>query len=457
MNKIIFILSIFILVTACKPDSKPDPSVAALAEEAYIYGLPLVIMDISRRQATNTTTVGAQAPMNQFNFNPYFPTPDFHAVIRPNADTYYSSAWLDLTEGPVVLSLPNTNGRYHVMQIMDAFTNVFAAPGTRTTGNDGGKFLITGPNYVGDKPGGMIEYQSSTNYVWILGRTQVNSKEDGEQVVIPIMLQYKLTPVNSYTPPEFDPTVPAGSPNTIVENMSVEDFFNYLNRLLIINPPLPEDQSFMLKIKEIGVAPGAKFELSKFNQEEQKAIKNVPNNVLSQLKAQQSSLPIENGWSVLAGTGNYGTDYLFRAFVAYFALGANLPEDALYPSCVTDESGSPLNGQNKYILHFEKGKLPPARAFWSLTMYGTDGFFIENELDRYNIGDRNNMSMNPDGSLDIYIQHDNPKGDKESNWLPAPSESFNMILRVYYPKEEMLNGTWKTPPVTNVSSELVHP
>jgi len=448
MNRIIFTLCVLFLAISCKKEPKIDSaSKEALAEEAYIYGLPLVTMDITRRQATNTDAVGARAPMNQFNFNPYFPNAAFHAVIRPNADTYYSSAWLDLTGGPVVLSLPNTNGRYYVMEIMDAFTNVFAAPGTRTTGNEAGKFLITGPGYTGNIPGGMTEYKSPTNYVWILGRTQVNSEEDGNQVVIPIMRQYELTPVNPYTAPGIDPTVPTDSPNSIIDNMSIEDFFNYLNRLLVINPPLPADQSFMQEIKKIGVAPGAKFELSNFSQEEQEAITGIPQKVLSDLQAQQTQFPLVNGWSVLNGTGDYGTDYSFRAFVARFALGANLPEDALYPTCAVDESGKPLSGINKYTLHFDSGKLPPAKAFWSLTMYGTDGFFVDNELNRYTVGDRSNLVMNPDGSLDIYIQFDNPGGDKESNWLPSPQGNFNMVLRVYYPGEEILNGTWQTPPV----------
>jgi hypothetical protein len=264
------------------------------------------------------------------------------------------------------------------------------------------------------------------------------------------MQQYTLTPLNSYTPPALETNVPQGEPNSIVENMPIEEFFNYLNRLLVNNPPLPADASFMKKIAEIGIGPGAKFDLSKYDSDEQKALANIPKKMISRLNAHQSKIPIHDGWTTFENTGRYGTDYFYRAFIARFGLGANLPEDALYPSCAIDEDGNQLNGQNKYTITFKEGQLPPADAFWSLTMYCPNGYFVHNELNRYTLGDRSDLDFT-DGSLTIYIQHQNPGSEKEQNWLPAPSGNFNVMLRVYNPKPEMLNGTWRAPAIKKIN------
>jgi hypothetical protein len=275
----------------------------------------------------------------------------------------------------------------------------------------------------------------------------VKDSLDGATVVFPLMLQYKLTSLNPYVHPALETNVPEGKPNTIVENMSIEDFFNYLNRLLILNPPLPADEPFMEKIKEIGIAPGAVFELDKFSPDEKQSMELIPQKIISKLREKQTQSLIKKDRSKMKKTGNYGTNYFYRAYVALFGLGANLPEVAIYLSYNSDEKGKPLNGQNKYQIRFENGKLPPANAFWSLSMYDSTGTFIHNELDRYALGDRSDLTFNHDGSLIIYIQHKNPENQKTNNWLPAPSGNFNMLLRVYYPKQEMLNDTWKTPAV----------
>ena len=444
------------MLSGCKNDPNPDAdTVVKIAEDAYTFGLPLVIMDITRRQATNTTTVDGlrpKAPMNHFNFAPLFPDASFKDIVRPNNDTYYSIAWLDLSNGPIVLSLPNTNDRYHVMQMMDAYTNVFAAPGTRTTGNGGGKYLISGPGWTGNVPAGMTEYKSTTNYVWILGRTQVNSQTDGLTNVVPIMQQYTLAPLSGSFPPpaEIDPTVPADDPNSVIDNMPIDVFFNYLNNLLIINPPSTDDQAIMQRIAKIGVAPGEKFNLANFTSKEQEDLRKIPQTMLLQLSSQNNEMTVINGWSSMDGTGNYGTNYLFRAYVSRFGLGANLPEDAMYYNSRTDKDGVQYDGSKKYVLHFEAGKTPPVNAFWSVTLYDPSGYFVDNEINRYAIGDRSNLTENADGSIDIYIQHINPGGDKVSNWLPAPAGNFNMILRAYYPKNEILDGLWKVPGVLNM-------
>jgi DNA sulfur modification protein DndE len=450
LRNLVIILTIsMISMLNCSKGPEVSDDVAEIAIDAYTFGLPLVLSDITRRQQTNTTTVGSKAPMNYFNYTPFFPDATFRDIVRPNNDTYYSIAWLDLSNEPIVLTLPNTNGRYHLMQIMDAYTNVFAAPGTRTTGNEGGSYLISGPDWTGSVPAGMTAYKSGTNYVWIIGRTQVNSKEDGLTNVAPLMQNYKLAPLSGASIPisGIDPTVPIGEPNSIVADMSIDVFFNYLNQLMVINPPSEADHPLMQQLAKIGVEPGGQFNLEKFSAKQQNELKEVPQKVLADLISQAESMSAINGWSCMKNTGNYGTDYTYRALVACFGLGANLPEDALYYTGKFDADGIVLNGANQYVIQFEEGKTPPVNAFWSLTLYDQDGYFVDNELNRYAIGDRSNLEKNPDGTLSIYIQHANPGEDKESNWLPTPSGAFNMMLRAYYPKEEMLKGSWIIPAV----------
>lgn len=468
MKKLLSILLIVLLIYSCQQNKKEnkessstnkvDTAVVQTAKDAFVFGIPIVLMDITRRKMTDGNNKNASA-VNTFANLSSFPDAHFHDVVRPNADTYYSTASLDLSAEPVVLSLPDTRGRYYMMPMLDAYTNVFASPGSRTTGTKAGTFLITGPGFSGTVPPQMKQIKAPTNLVWIIGRTQVNSKEDGANVVVPIQKQYKLVPLSywgkSYTPPKpaIDSSLSKEGPNEIVAAMSVEDFFNYCNQLMVKNPPSAADKPALDKFATIGVAPGGKFDLTKFNEATQEALKKVPaeffaatNEFFSKPKG------LVNGWNLMRGTmGTYGTDYWARAIVAYGGLGANLPEDAIYPSAGVDAQGNPLNGSNNYVVRFEKGQTPPTNAFWSLTMYDPKGYMVENPINRNAIGDRSNLKVNADGSTDIYIQHNSPGKDKESNWLPAPAGEFNVLMRVYWPKKEMTDGTWKIPSINKTN------
>lgn len=463
-----YALALLLLIVACNKDKKEETTVAATAsesevvqtaKEAYVFGMPLILMDITRIKMTDGANPDASAP-NTFAHKSKFPDAAFRDVVRPNADTYYSTASLNLKAEPLVLSVPNTNGRYYMMPMLDAYTNVFASPGTRTTGNTAHNFLISGPGWNGQVPAGMEQIKAPTDMVWIIGRTQVNSKADGEKVVVPLQKQYKLVPLSAYgkpyTPPAAKPNPNAakGDPNAILKAMPVEEFFNYMNRLMADNPPAEADAPLMEKLAKIGIGPGKKFDITSFSDEEQEAIKKIPDEVIAGIQEKVKNGGADklvNGWKPLADNiGSYGTNYAERAFIAFVGLGANLPADAVYPSCSFDADGNALNGANKYVLHFDKGKTPPANAFWSLTMYDTDGYMVANPINRNAIGDRSNLKTNADGSVDIYFQHDSPGKDKETNWLPAPQGEFNVLLRVYWPKEDMLNGSWNPPAVMKV-------
>ena len=459
------LLAFCILLSSCgkkdetgKTDSKGADSVTVkTAEEAFLFCYSLAIMDITRRKLTNATTPGTSAaPINQFANMSAFPDYKFKDVVRPNADTYYSTAFCDLSKEPLVLSLPNTNDRYYLMPMLDAYSNVFSSPGKRTTGTEAGNFLIAGPKWNGTAPAGMKEViKSPTDMIWILGRIQCNGAADGEKVVIPIQKNIKLIPLSSwgkdYTPPAgtIDPTVPKDDPNNTVLNMPIDQFFNYANGLMVNNPPASADKPAMDAFAKIGVGPGAKFDMSKFTPEVQAALKGIPKKVYAAFdKELAQPKKLYNGWNILIkGMGSYGTDYAMRSLVTYVGLGANLPQDAIYPSNSLDQDGKPYNGANKYVIHFDKGLTPPVDGFWSLTMYNQAGYFIENPINTYAVGHGAPFTYNADGSLDIYIQNVSPGKDKENNWLPAPAGDFNVMMRLYWPKETMINGTWVPPAI----------
>jgi hypothetical protein len=448
----------------------PDPPVkdvptedeaAKLAEEGYVYGYPLVLMDVTRQVMTAVPKPDhRRAPANQFNESTEFPDHTFTDVVSPNADTLYSVSWLDLSKGPIVLSLPDTNDRYYLMQMLDGWTNVFAAPGTRTTGNRKGDYTVVGPNWKGTLPRGVQEIKAPTTMVWIIGRTQTNGKADYEAVRA-LKKQYKLVPLSAwgtdYTPPAdvpVDPQIDAKTaPVQQVDKLSAAAFFARLAALMKDNPPAQADRPMVEKLARIGVVPGKPFDPAKLDPAVAKGIEQGVKDARAKLYAAGRSLSgvkRVNGWAFPLDLGRYGTDYRHRAVIALALLGANLPEDSVYPMTGVDADGKPLTGANRYVLRFPKGQLPPVKAFWSLTMYNGKRFFVANPLDRYAIGDRDKLTLNDDGSLTLYLQHESPGKDKESNWLPAPKDEFNLILRLFWPKQEVLDGTWKPPAVEQV-------
>ncbi len=446
------------------PVTNDEAAALEIGMRAVIYGLPLVLMDLTMRQATNVShaTSGFAAPINQFAHAKIFPSAAFKAVVRANVDTLYSSAFLDLSKEPMVLSAPDTGGRYYLLPILDAWTDVIATPGKRTTGTAAGSFVITGPGWQGTLPPGLTHITSPTTLVWILGRTQTNGPAD-YPAVHAIQSGYTLVPLSAlgrpYSPPEgaVDPKVDMRTPPvTQLEAMSAADFFGLLARLLASNPPLPSDAAALAELAKIGVVPGEPFDASKLPPAVARALDGSVTAALRHLReaARQMGTTV-NGWHIPPSIlGNYGSDYATRALIALIAFGANLPADAIYPTAFVDGDGNALNGANKYVLHFRAGSAPPVNAFWSVTMYDAQSFFVANSIDRYAISSWMPLRRNPDGSLDIYVQRDALGSDKQSNWLPAPEGDFNLTLRMYWPKDgdpSILNGTWRPPAVTKVN------
>ena len=429
----------------------------AIAIDAYLYLYPLVSVDISRKVATNVEPgkIPGFGPPNMFNSFAEFPSADNKSVVRFNFDTLYSSAFLDLTKEPMVVSAPDTNGRYYLLPMLDAWSDVFASPGWRTTGTAAANFLITPPGWSGTVPAGMTRISAPTPDVWIIGRTKTDGPPDYD-AVHRIQAGYKVTPLSAWGQAaqpvvvKVDPSVDMKTPpKDQVDKMPADKFFAYAADVMKVNPPHDTDQPIVAQMQKIGIEPGKSFDINEVDPAIRGALMSAPADAQKLMAWKLPTIArVENGWSMNTDTmGVYGNYYLKRALVAQAGLGANVPEDAIYPLNLVDDTGKPLAGASKYSLHFNKGETPPARAFWSVTLYDSDGFQVPNPLNRFTLSSWMPLKPNADGSLDLYFQSDSPGAEKEANWLPAPKGPFNLTMRLYAPTADALIGKWNPPPV----------
>ncbi len=451
---------------ASAADPVSDSELYALARDAYFYAYPIVNMDATKRQVTNvpdTATANMRAPINQFAHARAYPNANEKDVVRFNFDTLYSLAWLDLSAEPIVLSVPNTQGRYYLLPMLDMWSDVFSVVGTRTTGNLAGAYAIVAPGWSGTLPEGVVKIAAPTSAIWILGRTQTNGPSD-YKAVHKVQDGYTLTPLSQwgrdYTPPTGQP-VDSSVDNTTpplvqVNSLDGVTMLTRLADLLAKYPPHPNDYPILFRLRALGIQPGKPFDASKFDGETKEIINKAAKDALSAMPAQvKSMVPTVSGWNIgREHMGAYGVAYRWRALIAMAGLGANLVEDAVYPTAFVDSDGKPLIGTNIYVLHFDKGETPPANAFWSITMYDKDGYQVPNVIDRFAIGDRDALKFNADGSLDIYIQAESPGEERESNWLPAPRGEFQPTMRIYSPRAEVLEGAWNPPAIQAVTSAV---
>jgi hypothetical protein len=432
------------------------------AAELYVYGYPLILMDLIRRVATATAAPSAsKAPINQFLHARAFPDPTSDA-IRPELDTLASTAWLDLSKEPIVLSVPCLGRRYYVMQLCDAWTNVFASPGSRTTGTAERDFVIVGPHAKGTLPRSVTPLRAPTNMVWLLGRTQTKGPAECG-FVNGIQERYALTPLSAIggVPRQAAGPVLAEavdvhtSPRLQVERTPPLAFFRRLATLMIPNPPADVDSTALARFAPLRI-------IAWKPREPVVDVKDVPPRIAKALEegarigharivdaAATSRELVVNHWRVSTNLGRYGTDYLWRAVTAMNTPGASLPEDAIHFHTSEDAAGRPLTGANRYVLSFPPQQLPPVHACWSVTMYDARQRLVEGRI-RHRLGTRDEWAVDPDGSLPIYLHHESPGIGKPSNWLPAPAEAFTLTLRLHWPHKDALDGNWTPPPVTAV-------
>jgi hypothetical protein len=432
-----------------------------LATDAYIYGYPLVTMEMTRRVITNVASVErTRGPMGHIIKYRQYPDASFRDVTAPNADTLYTTAFFDVGTEPWVLSIPDMKDRYFLTPMLDGWTDVFQVPGKRTTGTGAQTYAITGPGWTGMLPAGVKEYKSPTSIVWLLGRIYCTGTPEDYAAVHALQDEFKLVPLSSYgkpyapAPGTVDPSIDMKTPvREQVNRMDATAYFTLLAQLLKTNPPAAADAPALAKFARIGLVPGKDFDASKLKADFAKRVPEIAvDRIMLQFKINRDIKNI-NGWGFSTNTGLYGTDYLMRAFVTAIGLGANRPQDAVYPTSQKDAEDKAYDGASKYVIHFDKGRLPPAKGFWSITMYDSSYFFVANPINRYSISARQNLKSNPDGSVDLYIQKETPGAGKESNWLPAPAGKFQLMMRLYWPDESdpsILDGSWTIPPVKKV-------
>jgi len=438
-----------------------------IAMEAYVYAYPLVTMEITRRVMTNVEKPeGSKAPMGQFARLRTYPAVDDHSVTAPNADTLYTLAWLDVSKEPWIVSIPDMKGRFFLFPMLDGWTNVFQDPGKRTTGTKAQKYAITGPGWSGTLPAGVTEYKSPTGMVWVLGRIYCTGTPEDYKAVHALQDQVAAVPLSAYGKPytvppgKADPAIDMKEPREQVNAMDGASYFKLFAELLKTNPPSAEDAPMVAKLAKIGIVPGQEFDASKLDPAVVKGIDAAPKPAQEKISIYlkealvTGDAKLENGWLFFKNTGLYGNGYRNRAMITWYGLGANRPQDAVYPTSEGPELLKKYDGANKYVMHIGKGELPPVNGFWSITMYDANYFFVPNPINRYTVSSRNKFRANADGSIDLYIQKDSPGKDKEQNWLPAPAGEFVLMMRLYWPKEtppSILDGTWKPPAVKQAS------
>jgi len=388
----------------------------SIARDGYVYGYPLVLMEVTKHIATAASSTG------QFVHMLSGPTPIFRVVVAPNGDTRYSSAWVDLSSGPQILHVPDAGGRYFVAQVMDAWTDVIADPTPRIADSSPANYVLVGPGWKGAAGPGQRLVRSSTNDVWVLARTRA-LPDDAPELITAIQQQYTVMPLSRFGDPAY---ARVDAPATREEKAA-------LGRLT----------AEQVTADELAGEPGTTFDAAHLDAARRAQLDDGVRDARALLDRYDPPVPRVNGWRWTKNTGRFGIDYLYRAFIAQTLLAANLPEDAVYAEAIVDANGAPLTGTRDYALHFGAAQLPPARAFWSLTLYSPDHYLVPNAFDRYTLRDAN-LRRNADGSIDVTIQHDAPRGDR-TNWLPAPAGPFVVMLRMYWPLPAGLDGTYHIP------------
>jgi hypothetical protein len=453
-SPLLFALAVGLPMAAHASPTVTPEEARAIAKEAYIYGYPLVdSYRIQNAYFVDKNEKSYKAPWNQIKNIPEVYTPADTAIQTPNSDTPYSFVGLDLRAEPIVISVPEIEKqRYYSIQFIDAYTFNFAYVGSRATGNDAGNFLIAGPSWKGDKPDGIKEViRSETDFDMVLFRTQLFNPADLDNVK-KIQAQYKVQPLSAFLDkpaPAAAPAVDWIKPLTQAEEKTSLEFFNVLNFVLRYCPTVPSEVELMQRFAKIGVGGDQTFEPSKLAPEIKTAIEAGRADAFKAFAGQLKRL--EDGKLTsgeVFGTRKFlNNNYLYR-WMATIGIYGNSKQEAMYPIYRVDAAGKPLNGANRYSLHFAAGEYPPVKAFWSLTMYDLpQSLLVANPINRYLINSPMlpEMKKDADGGLTIYIQNESPGKDKESNWLPAPKGPFAMYMRLYWPAPAALDGSWKQP------------
>lgn len=429
----------------------------SIAKEAYIYANPIVdSYRILYSYFVDSSSPDFKANWNEIKNIPRVYTHEDRAVQTPNSDTPYSWLALDLRTEPMVLTVPPIDDdRYFSIQLIDLFTHNFDYIGTRTTGNGGGQYLITGPDWNGEIPDGITKsITCETELMLAVYRTQLFNPEDLEKVK-EIQEGYKVQTLSGFL---GKPSPKAAGEIHFIKPLSQEEIrkspevFKQLNFVLQFCPTHSSEEELMSRFAKLEIGAGKIFDWDAFSPEIQKAIgQGIADAWADFTKLKEKADAGEVGSGEVFGTRDHlQNNYLYRKAAAVLGIWGNSEAEAIYPTYYVDADGQKLDGANNYIIRFKPGGLPPVNAFWSLTMYELPAsLLVQNPLNRYLLNSTmmDQFVRDEDGGITLYLQHKSPDKDKEPNWLPAPEGSFSATLRLYWPKEEALDGTWKLPPL----------
>jgi hypothetical protein len=425
-----------------------------LGVQAYIYGFPYVYMTEVRwgQVGQKVDPILPHAAVNHFWNNQVMGGPESKAGGSPNNDTLYSIAWLDLSKEPVILSVPDVGDRYYTLEIAGFDSDNFAYVGMRTTGTKAGNYAIVGPTWKGELPTGVQQLPPSrTPSAFILGRTLLRGPDD-LPAIRAVMAQYKLTPLSLWgkpgaqLPESYDVLKPSDRKTDALADWKT------MNAAMTQNPPPSRHELLLKQFAQIGIGPG--LNVDKLDEATKRGLTRAAidgRNLLDAALRQGARQKNVNGWNYPPpemGRAGDKDDFLLRAALqSKWGIVANDPAEAIYLNTSTGLDGRQLTGANRYVMHFPKGGLPEAKAFWSITLYDANHNLVANPMKRYALGDRDKLRFDADGSLDIYFQNESPGTDKEPNWLPAPQGDFNLVLRSYLPSTAIQEQRWTPPPV----------
>lgn len=431
----------------------PSEQISPIAKEAFIYGYPIVDNhNIIHQYVLEKHSTEYKAPFNQVGHNRSVATPDDKAVVSMNVDTPYSFAWLDLRAEPQVLTIPPfEKDRYVSVELIDLYTYIVGYISPRTNGNGGGNFLVVGPDWQGAVPAGIkYVFHSPTQFLLALYRTQLFNSEDIKNVH-DLQDRYLVRSFSNYLGTPLPPPAPAFvevSPIDIRKESESLQFFTILNAMLAYMPMLKEEAGLRSRLVKIGIVPGAPFEAP--NEETRNALIDGMRQGLRAMYARAQT--VKSSAEIFGSREYLKADYLSRAVGALLGIYGNAAEEYLGVGYQADSEGKPFDGDHKYQIKFAADALPPVGAFWSITAYDANKFLIDNPINRFVI----NSPMLPtlmkdvDGGFTLYLQHESPGAERESNWLPVSQDAFNLAFRTYQPGQAIMVGTWQAPPVVCV-------
>jgi hypothetical protein len=459
-------LSATLALTSARAADLTPAETKAIAEEGFIYGLPIVMnYAVMYEYAVDKSSSQFKAPFNEIRNEARVFTYRDTAIVTPNSDTPYSFLWMDLRAEPLVLSVPAVEkGRYYAVQLEDGNTFNYGYIGSRATGNDAGDYMVAGPDWKGATPPGIKQVFRSTTQFSLAGyRTQLLNPADMDNVK-QVQAGYRVQPLSAYLEQPAPPAAPAVNFPKINAAMVKTGFFDYLDFALQFAPAGPEEKEIRAKLARLGIGAGKKFVFEDLSPEQRAQVglgmKDGEAKIDQYLETGEKVI---NGWKIGAYFGDrafFHGNWLLRAAGAKGGIYGNDAIEATYPITKTLANGEPLDGsKHNYTLTFPAGQLPPVNAFWSVTMYdGRTQFLVKNPINRYLINSPMlpNLKKNADGSLTLYIQKDSPGKDKESNWLPAPNDLIYLVLRLYWPRTTPPSilppgeGSWQPPAVGKV-------